>query len=249
MNQASESPEASSSPNQPPLLELQKLDVKIEQLQHRLETLPERVRLNEALEERAEKDRLIEETSARRVEAALSQERYEGEAGVLEEAAKAKDNQLYSSTGYAIRDLQALQTEIQALRAHQASCEEQAIQAMVEADELSAALTDLETERNTLDERVTVLQSELDAVAADITAEMTAAETERGDIAAQIDSSTLGTYEHLRQQFGDRTAVSFDPSRGCDCSIQMPSGEISRIKRCSPGDVLECDECGRMVLR
>jgi predicted nucleic acid-binding Zn-ribbon protein len=29
----------------------------------------------------------------------------------------------------------------------------------------------------------------------------------------------------------------------------MPAVEVDRVKRCEPGSILECEECGRIVFR
>ena len=39
------------------------------------------------------------------------------------------------------------------------------------------------------------------------------------------------------------------PSSGCGCPDHMPNVEVARIKRCTKGEVLDCAECGRLVLR
>ena len=71
----------------------------------------------------------------------------------------------------------------------------------------------------------------------------------RNEAGARAEASAVATYERLRQTFGPSTAVTFDPSSGCGCPQQMPAVEVARIKRCAEGEVLDCAECGRLVLR
>jgi len=73
------------------------------------------------------------------------------------------------------------------------------------------------------------------------------AEAAQGSLPAE--ASAVVVYERLRQTFGPSTAVTFDPSSGCGCPQQMPAVEVARIKRCARGEVLDCAECGRLVLR
>ncbi|MXZ95521.1 MAG: hypothetical protein F4Y99_06280 [Acidimicrobiaceae bacterium] len=177
------------------------------------------------------------------------QKRLEDEAAIIQAKADKDDNRLYSGEITAIRDLQALQDEIAGLRSRQGVLEERAIEALVEAEELSGQAEALEAQRAAGDEKVTVLEAELAATEASIDEQLAALSSTRTEAAARAEASSVATYERLRQTFGPSTAVPFDPSSGCGCPQQMPAVEVARIKRCAEGEVLDCAECGRLVLR
>ncbi|MDE2877232.1 MAG: hypothetical protein OXQ93_17460 [Gemmatimonadota bacterium] len=232
-----------------PLLEIQEIDTETEQLQHRRATLPLRQDLAAARSELRELRQQIDTVGLQRIEVLTRQKRLEDEAAIIQARADKDDNRLYSGEITAIRDLQALQDEIAGLRSRQGVLEERAIEALVEAEELSSGAEALEEQQAAGDERVTVLEAELAAAEAAIDGQLAALADTRTEAAARAEAPEVAAYERLRQAFGPSTAVSFDPSSGCGCPQQMPAVEVARIKRCTEGEVLDCAECGRLVLR
>ena len=232
-----------------PLLEIQEIDTETEQLRHRRATLPLRRDLAAAQSEQRELQRQIDTVGLQRIEVLTRQKRLEDEAAIIQAKADKDDNRLYSGEVTAIRDLQALQDEIAGLRSRQGVLEERAIEALLEAEELSSKAETLEEQRAAGDERMTVLEAELAATEASIDEQLAALSGTRTEAAARAEASAVAQYEGLRQTFGPSTAVSFDPSSGCGCPQQMPAVEVARIKRCTEGEVLDCAECGRLVLR
>lgn len=232
-----------------PLLEIQRLDTETEQHQHRRATLPQRQALRAAQAERRELQDRVDTVAIQRVEVLTRQKRLEDEAAIIGNKADRDDGRLYSGEITAIRDLQALQDEIAGLRSRQGLLEEQAIEALLEAEELAEQSSQLEARRGAVDERATVLEAELAATEAELDGQLASLAAARTAAADRTDGAALSAYEGRRDTFGPSTAVAFDPSSGCDCPQQMPAVEVSRIKRCAAGDVLDCTECGRLVLR
>ena len=232
-----------------PLLEIQRIDTETEQLQHRRTTLPLRQDLSAARARQSELRRQIDTVGLQRIEVLTRQKRLEDEAGTIQAKADIDDNRLYSGEITGIRDLQALQDEITGLRSRQGVLEEHAIEALIEAEELSGQADSLEAQRAASNERGTVLEAELASAESGIDEQLAALSAARSVVTAQAPASAVAAYERLRQTFGPSTAVPFDPSTGCGCPHQMPAAEVSRIKRRAEGEVLDCAECGRLVLR
>ncbi len=232
-----------------PLLAIQRIDTETEQLQHRRATLPLRQDLSAARAQQSELQRQIDTVGLQRLEVHTRQKRLEDEAAIIQAKADIDDNRLYSGEITAIRDLQALQDEITGLRSRQGVLEERAIEALMEAEELSGQADSLEAQRVAGDERMTVLEAELASAESGIGEQLSALSAARSVVTAQAPASAVDAYERLRRTFGPSTAVPFDPSSGCGCPHQMPAVEVARIKRCVEGEVLDCAECGRLVLR
>ena len=232
-----------------PLLEIQRLDTESEQLQHRRTTLQQRRDLSAARAAHGELERRIDTVGLQRIEVMARQKRLEDEAAIIQAKADIDDNRLYSGEVTAIRDLQALQDEIAGLRSRQGALEERAIEALVEAEVLTEQAASLEAQRVDSEERVTVLEAELASAGAEIDERLAALSKARAEVSSSADGAALAQYEALRRTFGPSAAVSFDPVSGCGCPHQMPAVEVARIKRCTEGAVLECGECGRLVLR
>ena len=247
--EATEESATSADADSSPLLEVQRLDTEIEQLRHRRVAHPLYVELGVARTERDACRQRIDEMSVRRDGILIRQSRLEGEAAAVEAAADAKGVLLYSGEVRGLKDLEALQNEVEGLRSRQEVFEEQAIEALLEADEMSDEISLLNAEFLPLDERVTVLETELAAVVDDIDMRLSAAEEEHEAAVAALGTEVFAVYESLRPLFGHCTVVSFDVASGCGCPSRMPVAEIARIRRCETGAVLTCSECGRMVLR
>ncbi|MCY3618205.1 MAG: hypothetical protein OXG66_11060 [Acidimicrobiaceae bacterium] len=232
-----------------PLLEIQRLDTETEQLHHRRDNLSQRQDLSAVRTEQAELQAQIDTVALQRIEVLTRQKRLEDEAAIIQAKADIDDNRLYSGEITAIRDLQALQDEIKGLRSRQGMLEERAIEALMEAEELTDRAESLEEQRRSCDERVTVLEAELASAEATIHGQLAALSTARTEAAEVAETAAVARYERMRETFGPSTAVRFDPSSGCGCPHQMPAVEVARIKRCAEGEVLDCAECGRLVLR
>lgn len=231
------------------ILDVQRLDTEADQLRHRRASLAQRSALEEAEAEQAEHQKVIDAIAAQRVEVGNRQRRFEDEAATIAAKADQDDSRLYSGEVQGLKDLQALQDEIAGLRARQGDLEEKAIEAMLEAEDLASQVDAREAGRSGVDERITVLTAELGAAEAEIDAELDRVARERGAAAAEVDPEVLVRYERLHPTFGSYTAVRFDESSGCGCPSSMPAVEFDRVKRCDPGSILDCEECGRIVVR
>lgn len=231
------------------LLEIQRLDIEAGQLRYRRDNLEARTDLGRARAEQGRQQSLIDTVALERVEVVTRQKRLEDEAAIMAARADRDDNRLYSGELQSLRDLQALQEEIAGLRSRQSDLEDKALEALEEAEKLDQRMSELEEARAGIDREVGELSARLEADEAEIDARLAAVAEARARASAGIDPGLLARYERLLPVFGNSAAVSFDPARGCGCPSAMPAVEVDRVKRCPPGSVLDCEECGRIVLR
>lgn len=231
------------------LLDIQRLDTAADQLRHRRAHLEERAALDAALaEQKAQQDR-IDEVAAARVEVSTRQRRLEDEAQIVAGKADADDAKLYGGDVTGLKDLEALQHEIATLRERQGEFEDQALEAMEEAEVLAAQITELETARLGADQKVTALEAEIAVIEAEIDADLDRLVGERASSVDQVDPALLADYERLRPAFGAATAVQFDGAKCVGCPSTMPAMEVDRLKHLDGTDPASCSECGRIVLR
>lgn len=232
-----------------PLLDVQRYDIVLQQLRYRRERLAVRETLDEAYRSRTRQKDEIAVIAAARVEVVTRQKRFEQEAAIIETRADSDDNRLYSGELRGIRELQALQDEIKALRASQVALEDQALEAMLAAEDLTDQLDGLTETLAGTEQQVADLEAELAASTTEIDEELQAAQTDRDQAAGQVGAELLARYERLRPGFAASTAVGFDDSSGCRCPFTMPAVEVDRIRQCPQGSARECEECGRIVIR
>jgi predicted nucleic acid-binding Zn-ribbon protein len=231
------------------LLEIQQFDVDTDRLIHRRLNMEQRNALEEARVERAKQQVEIDAVAASRVEVANRQRRFEDEAQIVSDKADTDDARLYSGEVQGVKDLEALQHEIGSLRARQENLEDQALEAMEEAEDLRGRVESLEAERLEVDTRIDRLESEITTTEAEIDSEIDRISAARAAAVGSTDPDLVKRYEQLHPGMGSATVVRFDGSNCSGCPSVMPAMEVDRVKHEPAGSTLECRECGRIVLR
>ena len=229
------------------LLEIQRLDVETGQLLHRRSALVQREQLSAAGAERQRLSDEADQISLTQLEVATRQKRYEDEAQIVAARIETDEARLYSGEVTGLRDLQALQEEIASLQKRQSDLEDEALNAMEEAEALASKAAALGVEVDLCDQRIGDLNAEINSAAAEIDARLETVRSNRTELEADLDSSLIADYERLRSMFASATVVRFENGKCVGCPSMMPAMEADRMKHSSE-DVLSCDECGRIVL-
>ena len=230
------------------LLEVQRLDVKADQLSHKRAMLPQRDLLVAAQVEGRRLTDEIDRLALTQIKVATRQKRYEDEAQIVAARIETDEVRLYSGEVTALRDLQALQAEIASLQNRQSGLEDEALAAMEEAESLASQVVGLNSEAELSDQRIGALSVEIEAAESEIDAQLETIRSKREDLEAALDSSLLDDYRRLRPMFGSATVVRFEGNKCVGCPSMMPAMEVDRMKHATDADVLSCDECGRIVL-
>ena len=231
------------------LLDLQALDVETRQLNHRRAALEQRAKLDDALAEQARRQGEIDTVAAARLEVSNRQKKAEAEAQIVSDKADVDESKLYGGEVTGLKDLEALQHEIAMLRERQGSFEDVALEAMMDAEELQDRVAALERARTSIDEVITGLRGEIAEAEAEIDAQLADVAAKRVEVTAAVAPELVAEYERLEPAFGASTVVRFDGSNCTGCPSSMPAMEVDRIKHLD-GDVpVDCQECGRIVLR
>ena len=122
------------------LLVVQEHDTAIEQLLHGRATLPERGRLEAVGERLMALEATAAEIGGERDEVARHQQKLEDELASLEEKLVMLEKRMYSGSVTAPRELQAMQTDSEALKRRQSALEDQVLESMAEREPLDARL-------------------------------------------------------------------------------------------------------------
>lgn len=231
------------------LLQVQVHDTAVDQLRHRRRTLPEIARLAAVDDElaRIEADRA--EAAAAAGGAARAQRRLEDELALVESKVSELDARLYSGVVTVPRELQAMQSEGEALRARRGELEDRVLEAMAEREARDAAVAALDSRRAELDVegaglRASIAESEA-VIDRDLEAEMAA----RSESAAAVPSDLASLYERLRSRLGGVAAAPLANGRCGGCHLALPATEIDRLRREPPDALVHCEQCGRILVR
>ncbi len=229
------------------LLVVQELDNTVEALRHRLATLPERRALDatQAAITAVEGELTVAEAPRHALE--REQRRIEDEVSLLRAKADQENAKLYGGTVTAVRELQALQEEIDSLKRRIGQLEDRILELMEEIEPLVAASAGLRAKRDELEacaQRETVAVAEAEAA---IDAELRSVQERRAAAVADTPADALARYAELRPGLAPSTVVRLVGSRCEGCPLAMPSMEVDRIRK-QPAGLDECDECGRLVV-
>ena len=239
--------EAETGP--PPLLALQEIDTHIDQLRHRLGSLPEQARLDAIDARLAEIARGHADATARREDVRREQRRHEDEVAIVEAKIAQVSHQLYDSGITSPKEAEALGADLASIQRRQRDLEDLVIEQMELAEPIDAELDGLSSARAEAEAERAGAQAALDEVAGSVTAELADYVARRDPAAEQLAPGVLGTYEGLRKRLGGIGAARLSGNRCEGCHLAIPSAELEEVRR-TPADALAyCPECSRILVR
>jgi len=231
------------------LLDLQDLDTRLDQLRHRLATLPETRQLAALAQERDEVDGQARDAGIRVDD--LTREQKKADADVEQVKARRVRDQDRMDRGLISnpRDLEHMQQELVSLARRISDLEDTELEVMerLEAAQgeharLTARLAEIDEEQQALTERRDAQAGEVAALAASTT-------DERKVTASGIPADLLALYERVREQKGGVGAAALRQRRCEGCSLQLNAADLGVIAKAPDDQVLRCEECNRILVR
>lgn len=231
------------------LLDLQRLDTRSTQLEHRDRTLPEKAELAD-LNQRIQ--RLHDEHVAARVIAGdLERDQSRADADVDQVRERAIKDQVLLDSG-AIGDpkqLQNLQHELVSLARRQSELEDIELEIMERVEGAQAAVRQLSSQH---DEALGVrehLTTQVAALMAEIDAERQILAVDRQELAGRIPADLLALYEKIRADQNGVGAAHLHRGQCEGCRLQLPPNELERLRSIDTDEVVRCEECRRILVR
>ncbi len=231
------------------LLRVQDHDTAADRLRHRRATLPELGRLASIGDQLAALEAALVEVAGRRDDVAGREKRLEDEvAAVTAKAADVKAT-LYSGSVSAIRELQAMEAEVEALDRRRRALEDELLEVMEEREPLEAEVARLGREREGLDAEAARLHAAVAEAQAVIDAELQVEMQARAATAAGLPPPLTTLYEQLRARSDGIGAARLVNGRCGGCHLALPATEIDRLRRQPPDTLERCEQCGRILVR
>ena len=228
------------------LLDLQGLDTKIAQLDHRAKTLPQLATIATASGEAAviklalaERTGVVENTS-------LELSRIEADVALVEARIARDSDRLQSSSS--VKDVAALEQELTALRKRLDDLEEieLAVMERLETEELIVAATRFEFAD--CESRLSESSAARDESLAELASERGQAGNSRESIAAALPAELLALYEKQRSRYG--TGASLLRGGVSQASgVALTEDELQKIRSAAPDDVLLCPSSDALLVR
>lgn len=229
------------------LLDLVDLDTTVNQLAHRLRTLPEQTDIDRMEARLPALQEAVVRTGTEVSDLQREVARAEAAVQLVRDRAARDRQRLESGTGSA-KDLQALQHELESLGRRQGVLEDEELEVMERAESAEAAEREA---RGALDEhsaRLAELRAVRDEKAAAIEAEKAEVEGGRAALTAELPADLLALYERLRTQLGSG-AAALQQRRCGGCRLDINAVDLGRIRAAAEDEVLRCEECGRILVR
>jgi len=230
------------------LLDVQALDTRVSQLDHRRRTLPVLERIAALDTDLADLDKAL---VVSRTEASdLRKELSKAETDVEQVRSRAeRDQKRLDSGAVGAKDAQALVSELESLARRQGALEEVELEVMERLEAHEDALGKLDEARSKTvaarDEAVALRDTET----ATIVAELSEVQAQRAAVVAGIDAGLLAIYDRLRGQLGGLAAARLEGRQCGGCRMELNPTDLQVIKAAAPEQVVRCEECGRILVR
>jgi len=231
------------------LLRVQDHDTAADRLRHRRQTLPELAELRACEDELARVEATLAEVGADAAEAARLQRRVEGELALLESKVAELDAKLYSGAVTVPRELQAMQTEGDAMRQRRACLEDEVLEAMSAREIADEQVVELESRRAELDREGVRLRAAVAEGQADVDRELETELAARQEAVAGIPADVTALYEQLRARLGGVAAAPLVNGRCGGCHLALPATEIDRLRKEPAETLVRCEQCERILVR
>jgi uncharacterized protein len=226
------------------LLDLQEVDLQIDRLLDRRQSLPELVRYRQANAERVASEERRDEVAGRHRQTSLDLDKAEGELEILESKLDESETRLYAG-GMSGRETEHKRLEVASLRGQQSALEERVLGLLDVREKLDAELA--EAERAV--EGALALERELEASIAaqwkEIDLELGRREARKAEMAPAIPGDLLELYEVLRKSKDGVAVGRFEHGACGGCHLTLSAPEQSEAREYDPP---RCTHCRRILV-
>jgi len=232
--------------DQADLLELQAIDTRLNQLDHRVKVLPESAVLLSLAKDAdvLRGKRLV--ASGVVDDARLELSRIESDVAVVE-ARIARDTERVQSSS-SVKDVTGLESELLGLRKRQLDLEEIQLTVMERLEELESALTAIDTAVGEVESKMGVAVGERDGALGGIGNERGQAAANRSTIVSRLPTDLIALYERQRVRYGfGASFLQGGVSRAS--GVKLNESDMQAIRSAAPNEVLLCPDSSAILVR
>ena len=228
------------------LLELQTLDTRIRQLDHRARSLPQ-LKVLAGLGVEADGLRVERLSATGAVEdAKLELGRIESDVAVVEARITRDTDRLQSSSS--VKDVAGLESELSGLRKRQNDLEEIELTVMERLENLEAVLRVANARVVEVEEKIAAATVEKDAELLTITDERAAAAAARSALAAQVSDELLALYQRQLDRYGAGASL-LQYGTSSASGVKLNENDLQTIRAAAPDDVILCPDSSAILVR
>lgn len=226
------------------LLDLQDVDLQIDRLLDRRQSLPELAAYRKANEKRVAAESHRDEVAGRHRELSLELDKAEGELDMLESRLNESETRLFAG-GMSGRETEHKRLEVTSLRGQQSALEEKVLKLLDIRETLDAELAEAEKAI----EDASAVEKELEAKIAEqwkeIDLELGRREERKSEIAPTIPGDLLDLYETLRKSKEGVAVGRLEHGHCAGCHLALSLPEQAEAKEYDPP---RCTHCRRILV-
>jgi uncharacterized protein len=223
------------------LLVLQDRQQKIRQIQTEIKTLPlERARLELQLGATAAGVESLKQ-KGRQVE--VERKRLELDVGTRSESISRLKTQQYQTRKN--DEFQAIGHEIERYENEIRKLEDQELELMIEADKLKAEIDAADKSARATKESISRQLTDLETKSKALGSQRQELESDREALAAQIDPDLLDQFERLFNSKGDAAVVAVEHGVCTGCHMKVTTATAAGVK--AGKEIVSCENCGRIL--
>lgn len=230
------------------LLEVQADDTRLDGLAHRRRTLPTLTDIARMAGEISALDDRVGAAETRVADLGRTATRAEGDTATVRSRLDRNNVRLASGQGSA-KDLQAMSTENTSLDRRIAVLEEAELEVLEELEQVRSTRSELVGERDRLAADLAGAEGSRDAAFAEIDDRVAEIRPRRDVAAGQLPADLVAVYTRKRASSGGVGAAELVDGRCQGCRLELNMAELRAIRAAPPDEVLECEECDRILVR
>ena len=236
-----------SPSDQRQILDIQRHDLALTALAHKLATLPEIASLNAAtVKSNNTRDlRIGAETELSDVTRELNRAEADVEQVVIR--LQKDEARLNSGTGTP-KELESLQHEVVSLNARRTELEEVELEVMLRVDGIKARIDELKALEATLVTEIAELTDRKNVASLALESESAQLLTERAATVTSVDKAIYDLYEKIRSG-GGAGAAALLGGQCLGCNLSINSVDLKRMLDSAEDEVIRCEECRCILVR
>ncbi|MET9698756.1 C4-type zinc ribbon domain-containing protein [Streptomyces sp. NPDC006529] len=231
------------------LLDVQALDLRLSQLDHKRNSLPEHLELEALTSDLTQQRDLLVAAQTQESDAAREQTKAEQDVDQVRTRAVRDQARLDSGVGVSARDLANLQSELVSLAKRQGDLEDVVLEVMERREAAAARVAELTARVTELQGKADDAMVRRDAALAAFDADAAKVAKDRELIVASIPAPLIALYEKIRAKQNGVGAAKLYQRRCEGCRLELDMAEVNEIKSAARDEVVRHENCGRILVR
>jgi hypothetical protein len=231
------------------LLEVQALDARLAQLDHKRKNLPEHAELERLGADLAQLRDLLVAARTEDSDTAREQTKAEQDVDQVRQRATRDQQRLDSGMVTSPKDLENLQREIASLAKRQSDLEDVVLEVMERRENAQERGTELAGRVESLEAKTAEAEQRKTAALEGIDAEGFTVAKERETLAGSVPDDLLKLYDKLRAQQGGIGAARLYQKRCEGCRLELNITELNDVRSAPADTVVRCENCRRILVR